>query len=68
MSIHYQRGVELLIRYYPNNPMYFVNSCNEPFENEHIINIDTEKNHEWNDATIWNECIHTIIQKITHAK
>ena len=55
---------ELFIKYYKNNNIYFVNSCNEPFENDYIKNIYTEKENNWNDINIWKEGISDIIKKI----
>ena len=55
---------ELFIKYYKNNNIYFVNSCNEVFENDYIKNIYTEKDNKWNDINIWKEGIDDIIKKI----
>lgn len=55
---------ELFIKYYKNNNIYFVNSCNEPFENDYIKNIYTEKEDIWNDTNIWKEGISDVIKKI----
>jgi hypothetical protein len=55
---------KLFIKYYKNNNIYFVNSCNELFENDYIKNIYTEKENKWNDINIWNEGISNIIKKI----
>jgi hypothetical protein len=55
---------ELFIKYYGNNNIYFVNSCNKPFENDYIKNIYTEKENKWNDVNIWKEGISDIIKKI----
>ena len=55
---------ELFIKYYKNNNIYFINSYNEPFENDYIININTEKDNKWNDINIWKEGISDIIKKI----
>jgi len=55
---------ELFIKYYKNNNIYFVNSCNELFENDYIKNIYTEKDNKWNDINIWKEGIDDIIKKI----
>jgi|UniRef100_A0A6C0CD41 hypothetical protein len=55
---------ELFIKYYKNNNIYFVNSCYEPFENDYIKNIYTEKENKWNDVNIWKEGINAIIKKI----
>ena len=55
---------ELFIKYYKNNNIYFVNSCNEVFENDYIKNIYTEKDNKWNDINIWKEGNDDIIKKI----
>ena len=55
---------ELFIKYCKNKNIYFVNSCNELFENEYIKNIYTEKDNKWNDINIWKEGIDDIIKKI----
>jgi hypothetical protein len=55
---------QLFIKYYKNNNIYFVNSCNEPFENDYIKNVYTEKENKWNDVNIWKEGISDIIKKI----
>ena len=55
---------ELFIKYFKNNNIYFVNSCNELFENDNIKNIYTEKDNKWNDINIWKEGIDDIIKKI----
>ena len=55
---------ELFIKYYKNNNIYFVNSCNEVFENDYIKNIYTEKDNKWNDINIWKEGIDDIVKKI----
>jgi hypothetical protein len=55
---------QLFIYHYKLTNIYFCNSSNEMFENNHIINIYTEKNNIWNDVTIWEEGIQRIIKKI----
>ena len=55
---------ELFIKYCKNKNIYFVNSCNELFENEYIKNIYTEKDNKWNDINIWKEGIDDVIKKI----
>ncbi len=55
---------ELFIKYYKNNNIYFINSYNEPFENDYIKNINTEKDNKWTDINIWKEGINDIIKKI----
>ncbi len=55
---------ELFIKYYKNKNIYFINSCNELFENEYIKNIYTEKDNKWNDINIWKEGIDDVIKKI----
>jgi hypothetical protein len=55
---------KLFIKYYKNKNIYFVNSCNEPFENEYIKNIYTEKEHNWNDINIWKEGLSDVIKKV----
>jgi hypothetical protein len=55
---------ELFIKYCKNKNIYFINSCNELFENEYIKNIYTEKDNKWNDINIWKEGIDDVIKKI----
>ena len=55
---------QLFIKYYKNKNIYFVNSWYEPFENDYIKNIYTEKENNWNDTNIWKEGIRDIIKKI----
>ncbi len=57
---------ELFITYYNNNNIYFINSYNEPFENDYIINIYTEKDNKWNDINIWKEGINDVIKKLNN--
>ena len=54
----------LFIKYYKITNIYFINSSNEIFENNNIINIYTEKNNVWNETNIWKEGMNTIIKKI----
>ena len=54
----------LFKKYYKKTNVYFVNSSSEVFENDHIFNIHTERNNEWNDITIWREELDNIIKKI----
>jgi hypothetical protein len=64
---HYTSDVlklqQLFIKYYNKENIYFVNSSREVFENDKIININTEKNGEWNELKIWKSGIDTIILK-----
>jgi hypothetical protein len=55
---------DLFMKYYNIENVYFVNSSDETFENERIINIYTEKNNVWNDVNIWKQGIDDIIKKI----
>jgi hypothetical protein len=55
---------KLFIKYYKRTNIYFVNSSKDLFENDTIKNIFTEKNNIWNDATIWQEGVVSIIKKI----
>lgn len=52
---------QMLIKYYNLTNVYFINSSNELFENDNIINIYTEKNNVWNDVSVWKEGIDYII-------
>jgi hypothetical protein len=40
--------------------IYFVLSSKQIFKNNHIITCDTEKNGNWNEASIWSEAIDSI--------
>ena len=51
-------------KYYHLTNVFFVNSCEEVFENDRILNIFTEKNGEWNDSEIWREGVDSAISKI----
>ena len=53
----------LFIKYYNRTDVYFINSCNKPFQNDHIININTDKNGVYNDLNAWKEGIDYIIKK-----
>ena len=55
---------KLFLKYYHKENIYFINSSNEVYANDKIINIHTEKNGEWNDLTIWKSCIDKVIAKI----
>jgi len=44
--------------------VYFVNSSNEIFENDTIVNVHTEKNNIWNEASVWKQGIDNIMFKI----
>jgi hypothetical protein len=48
------------IRYYNKSNLFFLNAYPQMFMNDKIININPEKNNEWNDATIWKEGIQSI--------
>ena len=54
---------KLFLKHYRRDNIYFVNSTLEKFENNKIINIYTEQNGEWNDATIWKIGIDKMIEK-----
>jgi hypothetical protein len=57
------------IKHFNIEPVYFVNSSNEIFENDKIININTEKNLDvWNDTAVWKQGIDDIIKKILSVK
>lgn len=58
----------LFTNYYKVKNIYFVNSSEEIFENDNIINIYTEKNNVWNDVNIWQEGIDNMIKKINSTK
>jgi hypothetical protein len=59
---------KIFMEHYKINNIYFVNSSNEPFENDKIKNIYTEKNNEWNCVNIWREGIDDITKKINSIK
>jgi hypothetical protein len=52
----------LIVKYYNRTNVYIVNASSEPFENNNIINIDTEKNNIWSEFTIWKEGIDYMIK------
>jgi len=54
---------QLFIKYYNKENIYFVNSSNEIFENDKIINIYTEQNGIWNDGDIWKKGVEYISKK-----
>ena len=54
---------QLFLKYYHKENLYFINSTQEVFENDKIVNIYTEKNGEWNDPTVWKSCIDAVILK-----
>jgi Putative papain-like cysteine peptidase (DUF1796) len=47
----------IFMKYYNNHNLYFVNSARDPFENDNIINIHTEKNNIWNELEIWKKAL-----------
>lgn len=55
---------KILIEYYNIENIYFINSSNEAFENDKIVNIHTEKNNVWNDTSVWKQGLNHIIFKI----
>jgi len=55
---------ELLAKYYNRRDVYFLNSYIEPFENNTILNINTEKNNIWNESAIWEKGLDKIQEKI----
>jgi hypothetical protein len=44
--------------------IYFVNSSQETYRDDKIINVFTEKNNIWNEASLWKEAIDTMISNI----
>lgn len=54
----------LFITYYKRSDVYFINSSSEPFENDNIKNIYTEKNNIWNDPTVWKEGLNDMLHKL----
>tara|TARA_E500000331_G_scaffold48535_1_gene41584 strand:- start:1191 stop:1844 length:654 start_codon:yes stop_codon:yes gene_type:complete len=56
---------ELINKNFKIKNIYFVNSYNQVYENDNILNVFTEKNGIWNDANIWKEGIEKIIKKIS---
>jgi len=48
---------ELFAKYYNKTNVRFINSSNEVFENEFMVNIHTEQNGEWNETAIWKSAI-----------
>jgi hypothetical protein len=59
---------QLFIKYYNNDRIIFINSCNQYFVNDQIINCYTEKNGLWNDSSLWKEAIDYAIEKIKKVK
>jgi hypothetical protein len=54
---------KLFLKYYHKENLYFINSTQEVFENDKIVNIYTEKNGEWNELIIWKSCLDAVILK-----
>jgi hypothetical protein len=48
---------ELFAEYYNKTNIRFINSSNQVFENDFMVNIHTEQNGEWNDTSIWQSAI-----------
>jgi len=48
---------EVLIRFVKTDQILFINACSEPFYNDWIINVNTERDGKWNDPMIWKEAI-----------
>lgn len=48
---------QIFQNHFKRSDVFFVNSSKEVFENDKIINIDTEKNNVWNEAAIWKQGI-----------
>jgi hypothetical protein len=57
---------ELLEKYYNRRDVYFLNSYIEPFENNTILNINTEKNNIWNESALWEKGLDRLLQKIKY--
>jgi len=55
---------EIILRIYKKENVYFVNSSLEAFENDKIINVFTEKNNVWNEASLWESAIERMKEKI----
>ena len=58
----------LLLKYFNKQNVIFINSTNEKFLNNFIINCNTEINGNWNDAEIWKKYIHIVIRNQTFYK
>ena len=48
---------ELFAKYYNKTNVRFINSSNEIFTNEFMVNIHTEQNGEWNETAIWKSAV-----------
>lgn len=48
---------------YNKNNVYFINSDKTSYENDRIININTEKNDIWNESNVWKEGIEHMKRK-----
>lgn len=48
---------QIFLNHFKRSDVFFVNSSKEIFENDKIINVDTEKNNVWNEAAIWKQGI-----------
>lgn len=57
---------KLLSKYYNRENIYFVNTTNETYEDDRILNINTEKNNIWNETSIWKYGIDKILTKIVN--
>ena len=51
---------QLFIQYYNKSNLFFLNACPEIYNSDKIININPERNNEWNDGAIWKEGIQMI--------
>lgn len=51
----------LFLKYYNKQNIFFINSSNEKFVNNFIINCNTEENGNWNDIEIWKKYINLVI-------
>lgn len=58
----------LLLKYFNKQNVIFINSTNEKFLNNFIINCNTEINGNWNDVEIWKKYIHIVISNQTFYK
>lgn len=54
----------ILSYYFNKNNIYFINTSKEIYNDDKIINIDTEKNNIWNETDIWEKAIRDIENKI----
>jgi hypothetical protein len=56
--------LQQVVKKHFNVHIFIVNSSHESYENDTIINVNTEKHNIWNDSTVWKKGLDDIIKKI----